>query len=96
MLGNHSQSNLCMTTRSGTTYNSMGDPTTIPSSSNPPEPPSDVARLEAALTSFATDMRAQLTEIRKDLNESGNMTNRRLNYLEHPELSPHRDRRTPR
>ena len=74
----------------------MGDPTTIPSSSNPPEPPSDVARLWAAFTSFATDMKTQLTEIRKDLNESRDMANRRLNYREHPELSLHRDGRTPR
>ena len=85
-----------MTTRSGATYTSMGDPTTIPSSSNPLEPPSDVARLGAAFTSFATDMRTQLTEIRKDLNESRDMANRRLNYLEHPELSLHRDERIPR
>ena len=84
-----------MTTRSGATYTSMGDPTIIPSSSNPPDPPSYVARLEAAFTSFATDMRTQLTEIRKDLKESEDMANRRLNYLEHPELSLQRNRRTP-
>ena len=84
-----------MATRSGTTYNSMGDHTTIPSSSNPPEPPSDMARLEEAFRSFATDMKAQVAEIRQDLNESRSMANRRLNELEHPELNLQRDRRTP-
>ena len=84
-----------MTTRSGNTYNPMGDPANIPSSSNPPEPPSSVSRLESAFVSFATEMRAQVAEIRKDLNDSINMTNRRLNGLEHPEPLLHRERRTP-
>ena len=83
-----------MTTHSGTTYNPMGDPTSIPSSSNPVNPPSVVARLGSAFQSFAMDMKAQVVEIKENLNETSSMTNRRLNELEHPELSLHRDRRS--
>ena len=83
-----------MTTRSGANYNPMGDPTSIPSSSNPVNPPSDMARLESLFQSFATDMKAQVAEIKENLNETRSMTNRRLNELEHPQLSHLRDRRS--
>ena len=81
-----------MTTHSGNTYNLMGDPTNIPSSSNPSDPPSDMTRLEDAFKSFATDMRAQVAEIKKDLNDSRFMTNEQLDELEHPEQSFQRTR----
>ena len=54
----------------------MGDPTDIPSSSNPSNPPSDMTRLENAFKSFAKDMRAQDTEIKENLNETRSMANR--------------------
>ena len=78
-----------MITRSGANYNPMGDPTNIPSSSNPVNPPFDMARLESAFKSFADDMRAQVAEIKENLNETRVMSNRRLNELEHPKLSLH-------
>ena len=86
--------NHSMTTRSGANYNSMGDPASNPSSSNPVNPSSDIARLESALQSFAMDIKAQVAEIKENLNETRAMTNRRLNELEHPELSLRRDRRS--
>ena len=84
-----------MTTRSGNTYNPMGNPTNIPSSSNPSDPPSDMTRLEDAFKSFATDMRAQVAEIKKDLNNLRSMTNQRLTELEHPDQSLQRTRGNP-
>ena len=76
-----------MPTRSGATYNPMGDPTDIPNSSTPSNPPSDMARLENASRSFVDDMRTQITEIKENVNEIRSMANRRLNELEHLELS---------
>ena len=84
-----------MPTRSGATYNPMGDPTDIPSSSNPSNPPSDMAKLENAFRSFADDIRTQIVEIKENVNETRSMANRRLNELEHPELSLQRNRRNP-
>ena len=84
-----------MTTRSGNTYNPMGDPTNIPSSSNPLDPPLDMTRLEDAFKSFANDMRVQVVEIKKDLNDSRSMTNQRLTELEYPEQSLQRTRGNP-
>lgn len=82
-----------MATRSGVTYNPSGNLIDMPSSSNPSNPPSDLSRLEKAFASFAEDMRAQVNEIKKDLNETRALTNRRLNELEHPDLSLHGSRR---
>ena len=73
----------------------MGDSMNIPSSSNPSDPPSDMTRLEDAFKSFATDMRAQVAGIKRDLNDSMSMTNQRLNKLEHPEQTPQRTRGNP-
>ena len=70
----------------------MGDSTNIPTSSNPPDPPLDMTRLEDAFKSFANDMRVQVAEIKKDLNDSRPMTNQRLTELEHPEQSLQRTR----
>ena len=75
-----------MTTCSDVTYNPLGDPTDMPSSSNPPNPPSDMARLENVFKNFAEDMIAQVKEIKKDLNKTRSMGNRCLNELEHPNL----------
>ena len=84
-----------MTTRSGVTYNPMGDPTDIPSRSNPSNPPSDMARLESVFKSFVDDMRAQVTKIKANLNKTRSIANRRLNKLEHLELSLQRNGRNP-
>ena len=73
----------------------MGDPIDIPSSSNPSNPPSDMATLENALTSFVSEMRVQVAKIKENLNKTRSMTNRRLNELEHPELSLQRNGRSP-
>ena len=76
-----------MTTRSGVMYNPLGDPTDMPSSSNQPNPPSDMARLENAFKNFSKDIRAQVNEIKNNLNETRALTNRHLNELEHPDIS---------
>ena len=62
--------------RSGASYNPMGDPTDNPSSSNPTNQPSDMARLESALTSFVSEMKTQAAEIKESLNETKTITNR--------------------
>ena len=84
-----------MTTRSGATYNPTGDPTANPSSSNPSSSPPGMDRLENAIKSLANEMRTQFAKVKEDINETRSMANRRLNELEHPELSLQRNRRTP-
>ena len=81
-----------MTTRNGATYNPMGDPTTNPSSSNPSNSPSGMDRLENSIKSLANEMRTQFAEVKEDINKTLSMANRRLNELEHPELSLQRNR----
>ena len=53
----------------------MGDPTDNPSSSNPTNQPSDMARLESTLTSYVSEMRTQVAEIKENLNETRSITN---------------------
>ena len=77
-----------MTTHSGTTYNTMGNPLDGPSSSNP-------HTLEDVIRDLVPDMRAQINEIKQDMKGAQTLINKRLNELEHPELQPQRECRNP-
>ena len=75
-----------MTTRSGTSYNPMGNPI---SGGEPPNSPN----LKTLFREFAADMQAMMNELAYDLRELRDDTNKRLNHLEHPELPLLRERR---
>ena len=70
-----------MTTRSGTSYNPMGNPN---HSGNPTDPPP----LEEILRELTRDMHARFDKMNQEMRDLRTKTNMCLNHLEHPECPP--------